>query len=190
MKEWLQDPKLLWMIGLTLFGVVVAGVRWWFNHSHRHTRLDELIVEIKTDLKEFKADVKSDINDLKADVKALLGREQAISDADSPQHLNELGRSVSSYVNAKAIAEQEAPKVVDRLPSRNPYDIQSYCRRYFAKDGAFEPSAEQLDTFKRCAYDHGIGLAKVRHVCAFELRDEVQRLIAESHPSAATAGTA
>lgn len=172
MKEWLQDPKLLWMIGLTLFGVVVAGVRWWFNHSHKHLRLDELVAEIK------------------ADVKALLRRERGVADADSPLHLNELGRKVSSYVNAKAIAEQEAPKVVGRLPSHNPYDIQSYCKRYFAKDGEFEPSAEQLDTFKRCAYDHGIELAKVRHVCAFELRDEVQRLIAESHPSAATTDAA
>ena len=70
MREWLQDPKLLWMIGLTLFGVVVAAVRWSFNHSHRHTQLEEALAEIKVDLEEIKADFKS----LKADVGALKTR--------------------------------------------------------------------------------------------------------------------
>ena len=239
MTEWLQDPKLLWMIGLTLFGVVLAGVRWWFNHSHRHTQLDDRLAEIggeikefktevKTDIKEFKTDVKADIVDFKtevradivdfkteiradivdfktevradiadfktefvdfktevkadikelgADVKALVGRLSAVANADSPLHLNALGKEVSSYINAKDIAKQEAPKVVARLPSRNPYDIQTYCMRHFSDDGAFKPTAEQLDTFKRCAYDHGIKLELVQEVCAYELRDELHRII-------------
>lgn len=239
MTEWLQDPKLLWMIGLTLFGVVLAGVRWWFNHSHRHTQLDERLAEIggeikefktevKTDIKEFKTDVKADIVDFKtevradivdfktevraditdfktevradiadfktefvdfktevkadikelgADVKALVGRLSAVANADSPLHLNALGKEVSSYIDAKDIAKQEAPKVVALLPSRNPYDIQTYCMQHFSDDGAFKPTAEQLDTFKRCAYDHGIKLELVQEVCAYELRDELQRLI-------------
>lgn len=221
MTEWLQDPKLLWMIGLTLFGVALAGVRWWFNHSHRHTQLDERLAEIggeikefktevKTDIKEFKTDVKADIVDFKtevradivdfktevradiadfktevradikelgADVKALVGRLSAVANADSPLHLNALGKEVSSYINAKDIAKQEAPKVVARLPSRNPYDIQTYCMRHFSDGGAFKPTAEQLDTFKRCAYDHGIKLELVQEVCAYELRDELHRII-------------
>ena len=221
MTEWLQDPKLLWMIGLTLFGVVLAGVRWWFNHSHRHAQLDDRLAEIggeikefktevKADIKEFKTDVKADIVDFKtevradivdfktevradiadfktevradikelgADVKALVGRLSAVANADSPLHLNALGKEVSSYINAKDIAKQEAPKVVARLPSRNPYDIQTYCMRHFSDDGAFKPTAEQLDTFKRCAYDHGIKLELVQEVCAYELRDELQRII-------------
>ena len=166
MKEWLQDPKLLWMIGLTLFGVVIAGVRWWFNHSHKHMRIDELFAEIKADIRE-----------LKADIKTLLGRDPAIVDTGSPLHLNELGKEVSACVNAKDIAEQEAPKVIEMLPSRDPYDIQTYCKRHFSEDGEFKPSADQLDTFKRCAFDRGIKLEQVRYVCAIELRDELQRLI-------------
>ena len=257
MTEWLQDPKLLWMIGLTLAGVVLAGVRWWFNHSHKHAQLDDRVAEIggdikefktevKADIKEFKTDVKADIVDFKtevradivdfktevraditdfktevradiadfktevradivdfkteiadfktefvdfktevkadikelgADVKALVGRLSAVANADSPLHLNALGKEVSSYINAKDIAKQEAPKVVARLPSRNPYDIQTYCMRHFSDDGAFKPTAEQLDTFKRCAYDHGIKLELVQEVCAYELRDELHRLI-------------
>ena len=166
MEEWLQDPKLLWMIGLTLFGAVVAGVRWWFNHSHKHMRLEEGFSAVKADIKE-----------MKADIKVLLRRHPEIADAGSPLHLNELGKKVSSYVNARGLAEQEAPNVMARLPNRNPYDIQAFCRRHFAEHGEFKPSADQLDTFKRCAYDHGIQLEQVRHVCALELRDELQRLI-------------
>ena len=239
MTEWLQDPKLLWMIGLTLFGVVLAGVRWWFNHSHRHTQTDDRLAEIGGEIKEFKTEVKADIVDFKtevradivdfktevrtdivdfktevradiadfktevradiadfkadiadfktevkadikelgADVKALVGRLSAVANADSPLHLNALGKEVSSYINAKDIAKQEAPKVVALLPSRNPYDIQTYCMRHFSDDGAFKPTAEQLDTFKRCAYDHGIKLELVQEVCAYELRDELHRII-------------
>lgn len=164
MKEWLQDPKLLWMVGLTLFGVVLAGIRWWFNHSHKHTRLDDFVAQMKEDIKE-----------IKADIKALLGREPAIVDTGSPLRLNELGKQVSSCVNAKGIAEQEASNVMERLPSHNSYDIQTYCKRYFAEE--FKPSVSQLDTFKRCAFDHGIKLEQVQYVCAIELRDELQRLI-------------
>lgn len=168
MKEWLQDPRLLWMIGLTLLGLGVAGagVRWWFKHSHKHMRIDELFAEIKADIKE-----------LKVDIKALLRREPAIVDAGSPLHLNELGKKVSLCVNAKGIAIREAPNVKNSLSSRNPYDIQAHCRQHFAKGGEFKSSAAQLDTFKRCAFDHGIKLEQVRYVCAIELRDELRRLI-------------
>ena len=75
MKEWLQDPTLLGMIGLGLFAVVVAGVGWCFSHSHKHTQLEEFLVEIKADLKEIRADVKT-----------LLRREPAIVDSGSPSN--------------------------------------------------------------------------------------------------------
>ena len=248
MKDWLLDPKLLWMIGLTLFGLVVAGVRWWFNHSHKHTLIDELFTEVKDDISELRNEVKDDISklrnevkddisklrnevkddisklrnevkddiselrnevkdeigklrnevkdeigelrnevkddikELRIDIKTLLGREPAIADAGSPLHLNELGKKVSSYVGAKGIAEQEAPHVIKVLPSRNPYDIQVFCKQYFAEGGTFKPTNDQLDTFKRCAFDHGIKLEQVRYVCALELRDELQRLIDSETP--------
>ncbi len=73
MKEWLQDPTLLGMIGLGLFAVVVAGVAWCFSHSHKHTQLEEFLVEIKADLKEIRADVKT-----------LLRREGALPNTPAP----------------------------------------------------------------------------------------------------------
>ena len=171
MMELLQDPRLLWAIGVTLFGVVVTAfwkfARWWFNHSHEHTRISEMFEEIKADIRE-----------LRADIKALLGRKSAVANADSPLHLNELGKKVSLSVNAKEIAAQEAPKVRELLPSHNPYDIQTFCQEHFERGGAFKPTAEQLDAFKRCAFDHGIRLEQVGEVCAYELRDELRRLIA------------
>lgn len=186
MKEWLQDPRLLWAIGVTLFGVVVTAcwkcAGWWFDHSHKHTRIDELLAEIKADISNFKAEVKADMNELRVDIKALLGREPTIADAGSPLHLNELGRKVSSYVNAKEIAKKEAPNVKELLPSLNPYDIQAFCKQHFAKDGGFVPTSDQLDIFKQCAFDHGIKLEQVRYVCAIELRDELRILIQNETP--------
>lgn len=182
MKELLLDPRLLWAIGATLFGVVVATfwkfARWWFNHSHQHTRIDELFEEIKADISSFKDEVKADIRELRADIKALLGRKSAVANADTPLHLNELGKKVSLSVNAKEIAAQEAHKVRELLPSHNPYDIQTFCQEHFERGGTFKPTAEQLDAFKRCAFDHGIRLEQVGEVCAYELRDELRRLIA------------
>ena len=187
MEQLLQDPRLLWAIGVTLFGVVATAfwkyAKWWFNHSQQHTRMDELFEEIKADISSFKDEVKADIRELRADIKAILGREPSITDADSPLHLNELGKKVSLSVNAKEIAAQEAPKVRALLPSHNPYDIQTFCREHFGRGGAFKPTAEQLDGFKRCAFDHGIRLEQVGEVCAFELRDELRRLIAVGSPA-------
>ena len=191
MKELLLDPRLLWAIGVTLFGIVVAAfwkfARWWFNHAHEHTRIGEMFEEIKADISSFKDEVKADIGSLKddirelrTDIKAILGRESSITDADSPLHLNELGKKVSLSVNAKEIAAQEAPKVRDLLPSHNPYDIQTFCKEHFERGGAFKPTADQLNAFKQCAFDHGIGLEQVGEVCAYELRDELRRLVADS----------
>ena len=200
MEQLLQDPRLLWAIGVTLFGVVATAfwkyAKWWFNHSHQHARIDESFEEVKadigsvkeevkTDVSSFKADIasfkdeiKADIRELRADIKALLGRKSAVANADSPLHLNELGKKVSLSVNAKEIAAQEAPKVRELLPSHNPYDIQTFCQEHFERGGTFKPTAEQLDAFKRCAFDHGIRLEQVGEVCAYELRDELRRLIA------------
>ena len=189
MKELLQDPRLLWAIGVTLFGVVATAfwkyAKWWFNHSHQHARIDEMFEEIKADISSFKDEIKADIGSLKddirelrTDIKAILGRVPSITDADSPLHLNELGKKVSLSVNAKEIAAQEVPKVRELLPSHNPYDIQTFCKEHFGRGGAFKPTAEQLDAFKQCAFDHGIRLEQVGEVCAFELRDELRRLIA------------
>ncbi len=200
MEELLQNPRLLWAIGVTLFGVVVAAfwkfAGWWFNHSHQHVRIDEsfeevkadirglrddfesLKEEVKADISSFKDEVKADIRELRADIKAILGRESTVADSDSPLHLNELGKKVSLSVNAKEIAAQEAPKVRELLPSHNPYDIQTFCKEHFERGGAFKPTADQLDAFKQCAFDHGIGLDQVGEVCAYELRDELRRLIA------------
>ena len=183
MMELLQDPRLLWAIGVTLFGVVVTAfwkfARWWFNHSHEHTRIGEMFEEVKADI----SSLKDDIRELRTDIKAILGREPSIIDADSPLHLNELGKKVSLSVNAKAIAVQEAHKVRELLPSHNPYDIQTFCKEHFDRGGAFKPTAEQLDAFKQCAFDHGIRLEQVGEVCAFELRDELRRLIAAGPPA-------
>ena len=211
MEQLLQDPRLLWAIGVTLFGVVATAfwkyAKWWFNHSHQHTRIDESFEEVKADIgslkdevkaditsfkdevkadvdsfkadiASFKEEVKADIRELRADIKAILGRESTVADSDSPLHLNELGKKVSLSVNAKEIAAQEAPKVRELLPSHNPYDIQTFCKEHFERGGAFKPTADQLDAFKQCAFDQGIGLDQVGEVCAYELRDELRRLIA------------
>ena len=42
---------------------------------------------------------------------------------------------------------------------------------------AFELSTEQEQSFKECAYEHGISLEQVQDVCAVELRDQLLHLL-------------
>lgn len=158
-----MEPWMWWVtLGITLVTALVTAVwklsAWWKEHAIEHTRITEVLARIE------------------AAVNSLLGREPAIAVADSPLRLNELGLEVSSCVNGKKLAEDLAPEVRKRLPSDNPYDVQVFCQNYF------ETQHEATDTFKRCAYDHGIKLKQVQYVCAIELRDELLRII-EAEPA-------
>lgn len=160
-----MEPWMWWVtLGITLLTALVIGVwklsAWWKEHAMEHTRITKMLAKID-----------AAVTAIDAAVTSLLGRQPAIAIAGSPLRLNELGMEVSSCVDGKKLAEELAPEVRQRLPSDNPYDVQVFCQDYF------ETQHEPTDTFKRCAYDHGIKLKQVQTVCAIELRDELLRII-------------
>ena len=184
----LMEPWMWW----ASFCVVLATIAWkasawWKEHTMKHARIDEVLAEIKDDLKSLKDDfkalkddfkaLKDDFKSLKDDFRRLIGSRPQVALSDSPMRLSELGEKVSLCVDAKVLAEDLAPRIVGGLTSINPYDIQSFCKSYFKEEHKL--SDEQEDTFKQCAYDHGIKLEQVQFVCAIELRDELLRLIEE-----------
>lgn len=157
MNEYLTDPKW-WLVAISVCGGIWAVTnrmlkahRWWVNHGNSHDRIKDALDEIKED------------------IKALMRGKPDVVEQGSPLRLNDLGAKVSMFVDAKRLAIKLADEVVQQVPSDNPYDIQDWCKRYFAQE--YEPSPELMDTFKRCAFEHGIALAQVQHVCAMELRD-------------------
>lgn len=165
-----MEPWMWWVtLGITLITALVTAVwklsAWWKEHAIEHTRITKMLTKIE-----------AAVTAIETAVATLLGREPAIAVAGSPLRLNELGLEVSSCVNGKKLAEDLAPEVRKRLPSDNPYDVQVFCQEYF------ETQHEATDTFKRCAYDHGIKLKQVQYVCAIELRDELLRII-EAEPA-------
>lgn len=173
-----MEPWMWWVtVTITLVTALITAVwrasGWWKEHALKHTATDEKLTSIDKVLAEIRADIKA----LTDEFRRFIGARPQVAVSDSPMRLNELGEKVSACVKAKAIAEQEAPNARKRLSSHNPYDVQDHCKQYFAEVGDFTPSATQLDTFKRCAYEHGIKLEQVRYVCAIELRDELLRLI-------------
>ena len=159
MSEYLTDPKW-WIVFFSACGVVWAIVnrmlkahRWWVNHGNSHDWIKDVLGEIKDD------------------IKALMREKPAVLEQGSPLRLTELGSKVSICVDAKRLAITLAGDLQDQLPSDNPYDIQDWCKRFFEQE--YEPAPELLDTFKRCAFEHGIKLEQVHDVCAMELRDEL-----------------
>lgn len=185
-----MEPWMWWVtftIGLitALTTAVWRLAGWWREHTLKHTAtdknftgIDKVLAEIKSEIKAFKEEFRTFMG-----AKPQVAMAAQVAMTDSPMRLNELGEKVSLCVDAKGIAKQVAPNVQELLSSHNPYDVQDRCKRYFTEDGDFQPSADQLDTFKQCAYEHGIKLEQVRYVCAIELRDELLRLIEAEQPA-------
>ena len=153
------------VVTIPTIGLVVWLARWFGKHS-----------EWVKGMEEFKQDTKETLAEIREDIKKLLAAQpRSVIAGASPMQLTDLGKEVSECVGAAAWAEQLAPQLIDDVKANNAYEVQEFCVGFMRED--YEPTAEQDQSFKQCAYDHGIKLEQVLDVCAVELRDRLLRLL-------------
>ena len=114
------------------------------------------------------------LREIRDDIRTLLDRVPEVHIArGSPLRLTPLGESVSESLDARTWMEVVASELADRVLAEemSPYDIQDYCLGYMRED--FDPTVEQNELIKRCAYESGLNQQQVLEVLAIELRDRL-----------------
>lgn len=129
----------------------------------------------------FKSAALGLLNDIRNDVRTLLDRVPAVHIArGSPLRLTELGKSVSTALDAPAWMGALAAELAERIAeATSPYDIQEFCLAYMRDE--FDATADQIARIKQCAYDSGLEKQHVLEILALELRD---KLLAQHGPLA------
>ena len=140
---------------------------------------NKAIAELRADTNKAIAELRADTNkalaEIRADIKKLIAATPHVIAGTSPLRLTDLGEEVSKCVGAAALAEQMASGLIDEMKGKNAYEVQEFCIDYMRDE--YEPTTEQDQSFKECAYEQGIKLKQVLDVCAIELRDKLLHLL-------------
>ena len=158
MNGWITNP-LVW-IGVA--GIVFAVVRTILAIGQWKGRVDSSLDTIKTTLKEIRDDVKQIFERLPRPSSSLFTD-------NSPLRLTDLGRSISETLGAPQWAAEVAPSLKNRVKDMVAYDIQEFCRTYVYRE--FQPTPDQEEKIKACAYENALDRREVLDVLAIELRD-------------------
>ena len=127
------------------------------------------------------------LKDIRDDIKTLLDRVPPIHIArTSPLRLTELGEAVSKALDGPVWMQTVADELAERIGAgdMSPYDIQEFCLSYMRED--FDPTHDQGELIKRCAYDNGLSHQQVLEVLAIELRDRLLAAFPQGQASAST----
>ena len=120
------------------------------------------------------------LREIRDDIRTLLDRVPAVVVArGSPLRLTELGKTVAKEIDAHAWMATLAAGLADRAAATpmSPYDLQEFCLTYMREK--YEPTLEQGDRIKACAYDNGLKREDVLEILAIELRDMLLAKLAE-----------
>ncbi len=149
------------------------------------------VVTLKTDVSVLKSDVsvlKSDVSVLKSDLSTLkiefgefrksigeilLRLPAAPLADDSPLRLTDLGKRISSHIDANQWAQKTAKQLVDKTVSMDSFQVQEMS---FQHSKEFEPDESMLKKMRESAFQEGLNLDGVRSVLGVVLRDELFRI--------------
>ena len=157
------------MVLIATMGVAIWMIRWFAKHDEWRKGMDEFKLDTKKALIEIRDDIK----------KILAAMPKNVLVANSPARLSDLGKEVSESIGAAAWAEQMASEFVDGMKDESAYEVQEFCMNYMRNE--YAPTADEDQSFKECADEHGIKLEQVLDVCALELRDRLLRLLSPAH---------
>ena len=157
MENW-TDNLWVWAIILSIVGAAFAAGQW-----KKEVDLDR--DTFRKTLKEIRKDIKKIFKRLPSKSRSI------IVTGSSPLHLTDKGQSISKTLNAAQWAKEIAPSLKDKVKGMMPYDIQEFCQDYVYDE--FQPTPEQEEKIKECAYDNALDRQEILDVFAIELRDRL-----------------
>ena len=159
MSDLVASP-LVWIGVFSMVSVVVGII---FAAGQWKGRVDSDRDTFRTTLKEIRDDIKRIFERLPPRPPS------PVLTGNSPLQLTDLGRSISATLEAPRWAAEIAPSLESRVRGMVAYDIQEFCRTYVYNE--FQPTQDQEEKIKACAYDNALDRREVLDVLAIELRD-------------------
>ena len=122
-------------------------------------------------------DIKKDIRTIQEDIKRLFSIFPSNPfTTDSPIRLNDLGKTISSELDASDWAKGEAESLIDEVRGKQPFEIQDYCFEY-VNGRRYLNSEDRIYRAQDSAYNHGLELGQVLRVVGIELRDALLKTL-------------
>ena len=135
-----------------------------------------------TGTNDFKETVGKAIGEIQRDIKQILGRLPPVAVvSESPLRLTDLGKQISTELNAGEWATQLANTVIDQLQGKQPFEIQEFCFDYVTSE-KFMGSQERKNQVQNSAYSHGLEVDQIQRVFGIELRDVILKRLGLQAP--------
>ena len=168
-------------------GTIIFGIIAWFTTARSTVKdlkgFGEWKGKVDSDRSIFRKFMQTIRKEIRKDIKNLTKRiddvllqlPKLVTVGQSPLRLTDLGKDISGELNAKELAKQLAPKIIEKLGTGSQaFTIQDMCFEYINEE--FEPSDDVATQISKSAYEHGLKRKQVREVLAVELRDRVLKL--------------
>ena len=156
MQEWLNSPLIVVAIiaVISAFGTVFVWVG-----------------RVNSDREGFKVFMERVDGNLQkiADNIAQIVTRISVMERGSPIRLNELGKSISEFLDARNWTKDIAGSLHEAMREKSEYEIQQLCFEYFRSE--FNPDEDHDRKLKDCAYQNGVPVSVVLDVLALEMRD-------------------
>lgn len=167
------------LVGWFIFWVYGKFMTMLAEHSHVKANcasLDNKIENLRNDMHQIKGDIQYIKNMVNVQVNTPAQGQKAMIQSNSPLSLTEVGKAAATEMGAERIVainwEKIAPRITADVPSKNPYDIQTYCLEKIpvAPDTFFDTAS--LDALKIYAFQHGRTLFECMKVIGIIIRNK------------------
>ena len=164
-------------------GTIIFGIVTWFTTAKNTVKdlkgfgtwkgkVDSDRTIFRKFMRTIRKEIRKDIKDLTKRIDdVLLQLPKFVTVGQSPLRLTDLGNDISKELNAKDLAKQLAPRIIEKLGTGSQaFTIQDMCFEYIMQE--FKPDEDVDIRISKSAYERD----QVREVLAVELRDRVLEL--------------
>ena len=160
--EWINTPLIVIAV-LAVAGALIGIGKW--------------IGAVNADRGSFK----EFMNEIREDIKKIFHRLPAPAVVgSSPLHLTDFGQAIADNFGAIEWVVQLAPRLVDEVRGKEPFEIDARCGEYVNDTWA---TAFWRPKVQKCSYEMGTGVDSVLSVLKVVLRDELFKLLKEEPPA-------
>ena len=169
MENWLSTPLI---VVASLAAVsFIFGIGYWVGGVNNDS----------SSFNKFMDETKGFIAEIRADIKRIFERlPPPVVAGSSPLRLTDFGQEIADNFGAVEWARGLAPKLVDEVRGKEPFEIDARCGEYVNDNWS---TAFWRPKVQKCSYEMGTGVNSVLNVLKVVLRDELFKLMKEEESS-------
>ena len=172
--EWLINNPVVVVAIIAIITVAFKVISWIVS-------VDQGQASLKTSADSDRSALRDFMKEIREDIKKIFHRLPTPAVAgSSPLRLTDFGQEIADNFGAVEWAKGLAPKLVDEVQGKEPFEIDARCGEYVNDNW---PTAFWRRKVQKCSYEMGTAENSVLNVLKVVLRDELLKLL-EGEPPA------